>query len=371
MEKREKTIIGTSVVGIGANVLLVVFKTIIGLIANSVSIITDAINNLTDALSSVITIVGTKIANKKADKKHPFGHGRVEYLTSIIIAALIFFAGGSAITESINSLINGEVPSYDTYALVIISVAVVMKIGLGIFFKIQGKKTNSQALSASGTDALFDAILSTGTLVAAIIAITTDVYIEGYIGIAIGLFIIKSGIEVILEAFSSIIGKRTDFELASKIKEDVKSIPGVLGAYDLFLNEYGPEKMVGSIHIEVNDNLSAREIADLTLKVSSLIYAKYKIALTVGIYSSNDDDESRKIKEAVQEIIKDYPTVLELHGFYVDNENKLVKFDLVISFDEKDKYGLINEVTKKIKEQYSEYKYIINIDEDITTSDLD
>ena len=370
MKDREKTIIATSVTGIGANVVLVAFKVLIGVIANSVSIITDAINNLTDALSSIITIIGTKIANKKADKKHPFGHGRVEYLTSIIIAALIFFAGGSAITESISSLINQDVPTYSNYAIIIIAVAIAVKIGLGIFFKIQGKRANSQALKASGTDALFDAILSTGTLVAAIIAITTEVYIEGYIGIAIGLFIIKSGIDVIREAFSSIIGERTDFELANKIKEDIKNFPGVLGAYDLLLNEYGPEKMIGSVHIEVRDNLSAKEIADLTLKISSLIYAKYKIALTIGIYSSNDDEESMKVKGYIKELIKEYPTILELHGFYLDKVNKLVKFDLVIAFEEKEPYKLINEITSKVQEQFNEYKYYINIDEDITTSEL-
>ena len=364
---REKTIVRTSIIGIVGNILLVGFKAFIGILANSIAIITDAINNLTDAGSSIATIIGTKISKKKADKKHPFGHGRVEYITSIIVAALIFVAGGSAITQSINALINGDQPSYDVYAYIIISAAIVVKIGLGILFKIQGKRANSQALRASGTDALFDAILSTGTLVAAIVASIWGVYIEGYVGIIIGLFIIKSGIDVLREAFSSIIGERTDSNLVKAIKDDIKSIPNVLGAYDLVLNEYGPEKMIGSVHIEVHDTLSAHEIADITTKVSALIYAKYKIALTVGIYASNENSkEGKEIKDFINEVVKDYPNILEVHGFYLDKENKIVKFDLVISFDEKKPYDLIATISRLVKDKYPDYTYYINLDSDIT-----
>ena len=212
---REKTIITTSFIGIGGNLLLVAGKALIGFLANSVSIILDAVNNLTDALSSVITIIGTKLAGKKPDKKHPFGHGRVEYLTSLVIAVIILVAGGSAIYESILSLINKTEASYTNTSLIIISVAIVVKIALGLFFRNMGKKTNSDALKGSGIDALFDAILSLSTLVGAIIAMFTGVHIEGYLGIVIGLFIIKSGIDVLRDAISNIIGERTSEETES------------------------------------------------------------------------------------------------------------------------------------------------------------
>ena len=215
---REKTSIRTSIIGIIANILLVGFKAFVGFIAGSISIVMDALNNLTDALSSIITIIGTKLSNKKPDRKHPFGHGRVEYITSTIIAVLILFAGGVAIYESIVSIVEYwsssaiELPKFQWYSLVIIGVAVLVKVGIGIFYKIQGKKVNSEALKASGTDALFDAILSTATLVGAIFALTLHWYVEGYLGIIIGLFIIKSGIDVLRESFSSIIGERHDPE---------------------------------------------------------------------------------------------------------------------------------------------------------------
>ncbi len=362
---REAKIVRTSIVGIIANVILVAFKAFIGLLAHSVSMITDAINNLTDALGSITTIIGTKIASKDPDKKHPYGHGRAEYLTAIIIAALIFFAGGTAITESINSLINNEKPTYDVYAFIVIGVAIAVKIGLGIYFKIRGKKLNSQALKASGTDALLDSILSTGTLVAALVARFADVYIDGYIGIGIGLFIIKSGIDVIREAFSSLLGERIDSELTHKIKEDICSIPGVLGAYDLIINEYGPEKMIGSVHIEVNESTSAAKIQEMTTNAAALIYAKYKIALTIGIYVLNENDPiAMAIKGRVKELIKDNKNIFELHGFYIDYGTKLVKFDLVLSYDEKKPYDLINSISRTLKEEYPDYNYYINIDND-------
>lgn len=364
-KSREAKIVRTSIVGIITNIVLVAFKALIGFLANSVSMITDAINNLTDALGSIVTIIGTKIANKSPDKKHPYGHGRAEYLTAIIIAALIFFAGGTAITESVNSLINGDKPSYDIYAFIVIGVAIAVKIGLGIYYKIRGKQLNSQALKASGTDALLDSILSTGTLVAALVARLWEVYIDGYIGIAIGLFIIKSGIDVIREAFSSLLGERIDSELTNKIKDDICSIPGVLGAYDLIINEYGPEKMIGSVHIEVKESTSAAKIQEITTNAAALIYAKYHIALTVGIYVLNENDpEAVAIRNRIKELIKDNPNILELHGFYIDYGTKIIKFDLVLSYDEKKPYELINSISKQLKEEYPHYNYYINIDND-------
>ena len=160
---REKQIIKTSFVGIFVNILLVGFKAFVGILASSIAIIMDAVNNLTDALSSLITIIGTKLAGKKPNKKHPYGYGRIEYLTSSLIAFIILFAGFTAIYESIKSLIDGQKPSYDTTSIIIISVAIVVKLLLGLYFRYVGKKVESDALKASGLDALFDSILSLST----------------------------------------------------------------------------------------------------------------------------------------------------------------------------------------------------------------
>ena len=364
---REKKIIQTSIVGIVGNVLLVAAKAFIGFLAGSIAIITDAVNNLTDALSSTITIIGTKVANKKPDKDHPFGHGRVEYLTSMIIAIIILFAGATAIIESVKSLINHETATYDTVSIIIVSIAIAVKIALGVFFKIMGKKTESDALKASGTDALFDAILSTSTLIGIIVAMVWNVNIEGYLGIGIGLFIIRSGIEILRNGISQVIGKRSDKELTDKIKELVCSFPEVKGAYDLILNDYGPNKTIGSIHIEVRDDMTAGEIHPLTRKITAAIYVQFDIIMTVGIYARNDTNETiKEIRQTIANIIKDYPLVKQLHGFYLDEGNRVVSFDLIFDFENRESDKQVEEIKAKLKEKYPEYEFYIVIDKDFS-----
>lgn len=372
---REKTIIRTSIIGITANILLVGFKAFVGFIAGSISIVMDALNNLTDALSSIITIIGTKLSNKKPDRKHPFGHGRVEYITSTIIAVLILFAGGLAIYESIVSIVeyftSGEktLPSFAWYSLVIIGVAILVKVGIGIFYKIQGKKVNSEALKASGTDALFDAILSTATLVGAIFAVTLHWYVEGYLGIIIGLFIIKSGIDVLRESFSSIIGERHDPEETKNMLADISSVPGVKGAYDLIIHSYGPNKYVGSVHIGVEGNLSAKEIQIIERNIAALMASKYNMFMTVGIYADNVDGKlSKEIRSKIQEFMKNNPNILQMHGFFVDEIQKFCNFDLVFSFNEKEPEQRIEEIRKALEEAYPDMTFYIQLDRDYSLS---
>ncbi|MCR4911993.1 MAG: cation diffusion facilitator family transporter [Bacilli bacterium] len=365
---REKKIITTSFIGVGGNILLVALKATIGLLANSISIIMDAINNLSDALSSVITIIGTKLAGKKPDKKHPYGHGRVEYLTSLVIAVIILVAGIMAIYESIMALVNHETPTYNNISLIVVSIGIVIKVILGLFFKKMGKETHSDALSGSGLDALFDALLSAGTLVGALVAMFANVYIEGYIGILIGLFIIKSGIGVLMESVSNIIGQRANSEITNGIKELVASFPGVKGVYDLILNNYGPNRVIGSVHIEVDDKMTAKEIHPLTRAISGEAYLKYGVILTVGIYASyNDYPEYTVIRDDVFKKVKEYKEIKEIHAFYIDKDNKIINFDLVIHFGKDiDPQQIIASIEAYIKEKYPEYQVIIVQDNDFS-----
>ena len=372
-DKRESTIIRTSIIGIIGNIFLVGFKAAIGFIAGSISIVVDALNNLTDALSSIITIVGTKISNKKPDKKHPFGHGRVEYITSTLVAFLILFAGGLAIYESIKSIIdyfqNKTLPQFTVWSLVIIGVAILVKVGIGIFYKIQGKKVNSSALKASGTDALWDAALSTGTLIGAIFAYTLGWYVEGYLGILIGLFIIKSGIGILRESFSLIIGERYDKEEINKIRQDICAIDGVQGAYDLIINNYGPNKNIGSVHIGVANNLTAKEVQIIERNITAMMYMKYNTIMTVGIYADFVETEiSKSIHKYLLEVNSKYEHILQLHGFFVDEEKKLCNFDLVISFDEQEPEQVVENVKKAMEEKFPEYTFIVTLDNDFSLS---
>ena len=364
---RERKIIQTSIIGVITNVLLVAAKAFIGFIAGSVSVILDAVNNLSDALSSVITIIGTKLATKKPDKKHPYGHGRVEYITSFIIAVIILVAGGSAIYESINSLISGQKAEYTDISLIVISVAILVKIAIGLYYRKVAKDVNSDALKGSGIDALFDSLLSTATLIGAIVARYTGVFIEGYLGIVIGLCIIKSGIEVISGAVSNIIGERTSNEVALAIKQTVNSFPEVIGSYDLILNNYGPNRAIGSIHIEVKDDLTAKEIHPLTRKISQEIYMKFGVILTVGIYASNTSNPIiKEIRKDLHDLVKDIPNIKQVHGFYVDEELKTISFDILIDFDEKNPEQLRDNLIGKLKAKHPEFNYFVVIDNDFT-----
>ena len=373
-QNREKEIIKTSFVGIIGNVFLVVFKAFVGIIAGSVSIIMDAMNNFTDALSSIITIIGTKLSAKRADKKHPYGYGRIEYMTSTLIAVLILFAGGMAVYESIQSIIdhfqNGSMPTFETYSIIIIAVAIAAKITIGLFFRKKGQKIDSDALKTSGMDALFDSILSTATLVGMIVAKFAGVYVEGYLGIAIGLFILKSGFGVMKESLSSMIGDRFEREYVVAIKEEINKIEGVRGCYDLILNSYGHNKNIGSVHIGVNEELTAKDIQSIERKISMLMYNKYNTIMTVGIYAENLSDEGSKNKlRDVLDIIHKYPTVLQVHGFYVDKENKSINYDLVVSFDDKTPEETIGKIKEETELANEGYTVFVQYDQDFSLSE--
>ena len=367
--QRDKGIVQTSVIGILANLLLAGFKAGVGLLSNSIAIVLDAVNNLSDALSSVITIVGTKLANKPADRDHPYGHGRTEYITTIVIGAIVVWAGITSLQESVNRILNPELPSYDITTLVIVAVAVAAKIVLGLFTKGRGQKLNSDALAASGTDALMDAIISASTLVAALIFIFAGISLEAWLGAIISLVIIKAGVDILREAISHILGERIDSALATGIKRTVESVEGVLGAYDLVLHDYGPDRLSGSIHIEVNENLSAREIDVLTRAVQTAVMSKHGILLhTVGIYSSNASTEGDvgAIRSALLKLANDSVYILQVHGFYVDEAAKQVRFDIIISWDAPDRHAIYEDVLERLRAKFPEYTFNAILDSDIS-----
>ena len=364
---RSKIIVRTSIIGILTNLGLVTLKAFVGLIAGSIAIIMDAINNLSDALSSVITIVGTKLAQKKPDAKHPYGHGRVEYITSLIISVIILVAGAGAIAESIISIIQNKEPKFDIVSLILIAVAVLVKIALGLYFRHVGKKVNSEALKGSGIDALFDALLSLGTLISIVVSLIWQINIEGYIGVIIGLFMIKSGIDVLRHSLSSIIGERTSKETSDAIKHLVCQNPEVKGAYDLIINNYGPDRGIGSIHIEVDDKMTAKDIHPLTRRISLEVYEQFGIIMTVGIYASNNSDPViNKIRSDIQQEVLQHPTIKQIHGFYCDQEIKSISFDVIVDFKDKDAPKLIKEIHDDLQAKYPDYQFYIVEDKDFT-----
>lgn len=365
-QNREKTIIRTSIIGIAVNLVLAAFKAAVGLLSNSIAVVLDAVNNLSDAMSSIITIIGAKFAGKRADKDHPMGHGRSEYLSALVVAGIVIYAGITSLIESVLKIINPVQAHYTRTALVIIAVAVITKILLGRYVKNKGEQTGSGALVASGTDALSDAAISAGVLITALIDAVKGVSLEAYMGVIISGFIIKAGAEMLSGTVSDILGRRVDVEVSKKIKAIATSEPGVLGAYDLFVHNYGPEREYASIHVELPAEMTVDQVDVLTRRLTERVYRETGVVLTgVGVYSRNSGIESEQIRTDIEEIVLKHEWALQMHGFYIDEERKIIRFDVVMSFDISHSEGE-KIICDEIREKYPDYKVIVVADIDIT-----
>ncbi|MCR5561506.1 MAG: cation diffusion facilitator family transporter [Bacteroidales bacterium] len=365
-KEREAIIIRTSVIGIGANVLLAAFKAVVGLLSNSIAITLDAVNNLDDALSSVITIIGTKLAGKPADRKHPYGHGRVEYITAMIIAVIVLYAGLTSFTESVRKILHPERPSYSAAALVIVASAVLVKIILGRYVKGVGEKVKSDSLVASGADASFDAVISASTLAAAILFMLFEISLESYLGAAISLVIIKSGYEMLSDTISEVLGRRVDQETADSVKTLTASFPEVQGVYDLTLHNYGPDKLIGSVHVEVDEGVSVNRIDEMSREITRKVYGETGIIIeAVGIYAVESHDPAiLAMKDAILGIIRRHDYILETHGFHVNKKDKVISVDFVADFNCPDRKSLYADISREIQEACPDYRLMLTMDVD-------
>ncbi|MCR5216233.1 MAG: cation diffusion facilitator family transporter [Lachnospiraceae bacterium] len=366
-KNRNQVIVRTSVIGIVANVFLVIFKAMIGVLSNSIAVILDAVNNLADALGSIITIIGTKLAGKRPDQKHPFGYGRIEYLSAMVLSAIVLYAGVTSLIESIKKIIHPETPDYSMVSLIIIAVAVVVKLVLGQYVKKTGEKVNSNALIASGTEAGFDAIVSASVLACAIFYMFTKVSLEAYIGVIISILIAKSGLEILIETINELLGQRADAELAKSVKRAILADPEVRGAYDLIFNNYGPEHDYASVHIELPDTMTVKEVDEITRRISQKVYCETGVVLTaVSIYSYNTKNPKIiEMRDHIFRTVLAHDYALQVHGFYVEEEIKVVRLDVVLTFDvePQETMGCLREELKGI---YPEYEFYLTPDIDVT-----
>ena len=365
---RDRLIVRTSIIGIITNVFLAAFKAAIGLLSHSIAVVLDAVNNLSDALSSLITIIGTKLSAKLPDKKHPLGYGRIEYLTALVVAAIVLYAGATSLVESVKKIIHPETADYSVVSLVIIAVAVVVKLLLGRYVKAQGKKANSAALEASGADASFDAVLSASVLLSAIIFLLFGVSLEAWVGVVISCFIIKSGIEMITETLDDILGKRADAELTGKIRSSALEEDEVRGVYDIIVNNYGPNKNTCSLHIELPDVMTVDQVDVLTRRIQARVYKATGVIVTgVGVYAYNTkDDEAAAIRNRVMNLVLSHDWALQLHGFHADIAAKTLRFDVVMSFDITPEEGLAT-LYSEVQSAFPDYT--IHIVPDVDAAD--
>lgn len=369
VNEREKVVVKTSIISILSNIVLAGFKAFVGFLANSIAIISDAVNNLSDALSSIITIIGTKLAGKAPDKKHPFGYGRVEYMTSLVVSIIVLYAGVMAFVESVKKIINPEVSSYSMITMVILISGIIVKFLLGLYVKNKGREVNSDSLVASGSDAFNDAILSISVLVSAVIYMMFEISLEAYVGVILSLFIIKSGFELIKDSVNNMLGVRVESSLAKSIKKEIMKEKEIQGAYDLVLNDYGPDKYLGSVHIEVIDTLTVADVDKISRRISKTILEKYGVILhTIGVYSINTKDKMViDAKKEITKIVFSHKGILQMHGFYLDVVEKTISFDIIIDFKIKNPEDMYKQIYDEVQKKYKDY--CIDITLDIDTSD--
>lgn len=365
---RDNVILKTSIISIIVNIFLVIFKAFIGFLSNSIAILSDAVNNLSDALSSIITIIGMKLSTKAPDKNHPYGYGRIEYMASFVISFIVLYAGINVLVESIKKIIHPENTNYNIFTLIILIVGIVAKFILGIYVKKKGKSILSDSLIASGKDAFNDALLSISVLISSIVYIIFGIKLENYIGIFLSVIIIKSGLEIIKDATNNILETRVDKELSDKIKKAILEEEKVKGVFDLILNNHGPLKYWGTCHVSISDKMSVAELDRISRQITKNVFKKTGILVhTIGVYSINTDNENiLKIQNEITDIVLSNKEVIGLHGFYLDEVNKIINFDIAFDFDVKNYKLILDNIQRILYEKYKCYKININIDFDVS-----
>lgn len=367
-EARNKKIIKTSIIGIIANFILVIFKVAVGFLSGSIAIILDAVNNLSDTLSSIVTIAGVKFANRAPDKNHPLGHGRFEYLGTAMIATVISYIGFTAIFESIGKIINPNEVNYTFITFLVVSVSVIIKILIGRYYKKIAKQVDSDSLKNSGFDAMMDALISAATIVAGLIYVIWGISIEAYLATLISVFIIYSGFRMLRESFSVILGERVDSDLSRRIKQAICEIDGVYGAYDLLIHDYGTGRSYASVNIDVLDTLSVVEVDDISREVRRLVGQRFHIYVSsVGIFPINTKDKHTvEVRNNIKSMMLMNDHIRQIHGFRIDEKAKEITFDVVIDFSVEDQNALRRRIIKELKRVYPDYHFVISIDLDFS-----
>ncbi|MCM1185927.1 MAG: cation diffusion facilitator family transporter [Lachnoclostridium sp.] len=365
--ERSRRIIRISIISLVVNLMLVGCKAFVGFLTGSVAVVMDAVNNLSDALSSVITIVGTGLASKDPDRKHPYGYGRVEYVAAVTIGAIVLWAGLTSFKEAFLAILHPEASIYPYVSLLIITAGVFVKFFMGRYVIAQGKKYHSQSLTASGREALFDCAISLSTLLAAGISLLFRISVEGWFGAVIAAFIIKAGVEVLAESLNGIIGSRVERELSAELKQRICRYPQVYGAYDLILHKYGPEQIMGAVRVEVPENLTAGQLHYLFRSIADDVYKEYGIILTVGLYAANTADlQAAQMKDTLSELIGGYSEILQMHGFYADMEQMTVTFDLVMDFHSVQKQQIREKILQDMGKRYPQYRFSAVLEHDFS-----
>ena len=365
-KKRSEYATCASIVGMIANLGLFAGKLAIGLLAKSMAVISDAFNNLSDCLSFFISFFGFRMANRPADKEHPFGHGRIEYLISLIVVVLIFFVGFEFLTESIKRIQNPVQTNFSWIMFVVLLLTVAVKIWLSHFLGYVGKESNNLALIATSQDSKNDVFITLVAIIALILSSqSTEISYDGIAGVLVSLFIFYSGYGLAKETFMNLLGTKPEGEVVDKVNAIIKNNKEVLGVHDLIIHDYGPNVRMGSAHVEVKNTLGLEEAHSIVDNIEKEVMNQCNISLTLHVDPVDvSDAETNELKEMITTLIKEKNASLSVHDFHLDKDTQTIGFDIALPLDETIDENEIKEyIQEKLKEKNISYACDITFDE--------
>lgn len=366
-----------SMVGIFCNVFLFAVKFVIGLIVHSVSVTADAFNNLSDAGSSIISFVGVKIASKPADKEHPFGHGRMEYIAALIVSFLVMEVGFTFLKDSFGKIKSPEILNFQFMSVVILVLSIGVKLWLGLFNRKLGEKIDSKVMMAAFTDSMGDVLTTTVTIVSLLVFQITGVNIDGFVGIGVALVVMWAGFGIAKDTLEPLLGEAVDPEEYQKIKKFVEGYDGVVGSHDLIVHNYGPNRSMASIHAEVPNNVNIETSHEVIDRIERDAVENLGIFLVVHMDPIEIEDEHvLLIRNRANQAIAEIDDSCTIHDFRVVDGQKQINliFDLVVprEYDKEKQNEIERTLCEKMKEQDERYEFVITVEHSfVSTTEKD
>lgn len=352
-ESREGVVVTVSALGILVNLACALVKIIVGAAVSSIAIISEGVNNASDCATSLITIVGTKLSAKHPTKEHPFGFGRIEYLTSLLISVLILFTGFELLKSSVELIFHPEELSVSYVTLMIVAVSAVAKLLLGTFTISEGKRIDSGSLIALGVDCRNDSVVSVITIAVMVVYLLFHVSLDAYAGIVTSLFVLKAGVEVLKDTLNDLLGQAGEKELAKKLYRIIRAEPIILNAADMMLHNYGPDAYTGSVNVEIDHGKNVGEVYAALHALQLKIMHEQNIVMVFGIYAvDSDHEDSREMRKYIAAFVREHQHIESFHALYIDPNNQDIYVDLVVDYELPDWDGLRTEFTAYMEKAY-------------------
>ena len=359
---REGVVSATSILSVIVNLFVALMKVVVGLLASSIAIVSEGVNNATDALSSILTLVGTKLAAKAPDAKHPFGYGRIEYLTNMVIASFILVGGAEMMLNSIKLIFNPEKLNVSYVSLAVVAISAIIKYFLGVYTIKTGKRVGSQSLEAVGVDCRNDSFVSVVTIISSLVYLLGNISIDAYAGLFTSYLIVKAGYDIMKDTVAELLGQPADEELVKELYKEIRGTEGIINAVDMVLHNYGPDAYTGSCNVELDHKSSVGDVYEFLRPLQIRLLEKYHVAMVFGIYAvDNDSADSKKLRKEIADFVRNNEHIKSYHAIYSDKRINTIYCDLVIDY-EVDREAITRQFEAYLKSIYPDKNIQVNID---------